>query len=103
MPANPKYLTASRWQRFAKISAGILGGYFASMSIHIAAAAWFNHVNTIITAAYSGFIVWVVFMLLAFLSRNGWFVWLLYLAITVLMTTVAYLGKSYNPNFLQHG
>src|SRR5262245_25416038 len=100
MPANPKHLTRSPWQRFAKISAGILGGYMVSMSIHLALAAWFDHVTVIITGAFSGFILWVAFMLLAFLSRNGWRVWLLYIFITVALTGIALLGKSYNPNFL---
>lgn len=103
MPANPKYLTASPWQRFAKISAGILGGYLVSMSLHLALAAWLDHVNVIITGTYSGFILWVVFMTLAFLSRNGWRLWLLYLLITAVLTGIALLGKSFNPNFLQHG
>jgi Ca2+/Na+ antiporter len=102
MPANSKYLTASRAQRFAKISAGILGGYFVSMSIFLALAAWFNHVNIIISGAFAGFILWVTFMLLAFLSKNGWLAWLLYLLITVVFVAVAYLGKTYNPHFLGH-
>src|SRR5687768_17170792 len=63
MPANPKYLTASRTQRFAKISAGILGGYCVSMSILLALAAWLNHTNVIISGAFAGFILWVTFML----------------------------------------
>lgn len=103
MPAKEKYLTASPWQRFAKISAGILGGYLVSMSIHLALASWFDHVNMLITATFSGFIVWVVFMALAFLSRNGWRAWLLYLLIATVFTVIAYLGKSYNPNFMHHG
>lgn len=103
MPANAKYLTTSPWQRFAKISAGILGGYFVSMAVHLALVAWFNHVNMIITTAFTGFILWVVLMLLAFLSRNGWRAWLLYLFITGVFVGVALLGKSYNPDFLKHG
>lgn len=102
MPANPKYLTASRTQRFAKISAGILGGYCVSMSILLALAAWLNHVNVIISGAFAGFILWVTFMLLAFLSKNGWRAWLLYLLASVVFVTVAYLGKTYNPHFLGH-
>lgn len=103
MPANPKYLTASPIQRFAKISAGILGGYLVSISLHLALASWFDHVNVIISGTFSGFIIWVAFMTLAFLSRNGWRAWLLYLLISVVLIAIAYLGKSYNPNFLRHG
>lgn len=103
MPAKEKYLTASPWQRFAKISAGILGGYLVSMSIHLALASWLDHVNVLITATFSGFIIWVGFMSLAFLSRNGWRVWMLYLLISIVFTVIAYLGKSFNPNFMDHG
>ncbi|MGC3945506.1 MAG: hypothetical protein QM762_13485 [Chryseolinea sp.] len=103
MPAKEKYLTASPWQRFAKISAAIVGGYLLSMSIHLALASWFNHVNVLITATFSGFIVWVAFMTLAFLARNGWRIWLLYLVLTAVFTTIALLGKSFNQNFMHHG
>ena len=36
MPANKKYLTKSTSQRFAKISAGLDGGYMVTESRHIA-------------------------------------------------------------------
>jgi hypothetical protein len=103
MPANAKYLTASLWQRFAKISAGILGGYFVSVSLHQAIAAWVNHINVIITSSFSGFILWAVLMILTFLDRNGWRVWLIYVLLTALFSLIAYSGKLFNPNFLHHG
>ena len=100
MPANPKHLTASPWQRAGKISAGILGGYFVSAAVHLAFAAWFNHVNVLITSTFSGFILWVALMVLAFLARSGWRVWLLYMALTFLFGAIAWMGKMYNPNFM---
>jgi hypothetical protein len=103
MPANAKYLTTSPWQRFAKISAAIVGGYGVTMSLHVALAAWSNHVNVLITTTFSGFILWTVVMILAFLSKNGWRVWLICLLLTMVFTAIAYLGKFYNPTFLQHG
>jgi ABC-type Na+ efflux pump permease subunit len=100
MPANAKYLTTSPWQRFAKISAGILGGYLLSMSIHLALASWVHHVNVIITMTFTGFIVWVVFMILAFLAKSGWKIWGLYLFLALAFAVIAYAGKIYNPYFL---
>ncbi len=100
MPANSKYLTTSPWQRFAKISAGILGGYFVAMAIHMAFAAWMKHTNVIITATYSGFIVWVGFMIVAFYAKNGWKIWGLYLLLTVLFSIITWLGKIYNPHYM---
>jgi hypothetical protein len=101
MPANAKYLTTSPWQRFGKISASILGGYMVAMSFHMALAAWVNHVNVLITSTFSGFILWASLMILAFLSKSVWRIWLLYLLLTILFTAVSYLGKFYNPDFLQ--
>lgn len=97
MPANPKYLTQSKWQRFAKISAAILGGYLVSVSFHLALASWFNHVNIIITMAFTGFILWVALMIMAFLAKNGWKIWGIYLLLTLLFYSLIHLGQLYNP------
>ena len=97
MPANPKYLTQSKTQRFAKISAAILGGYFVSVSFHLALAAWFDRGTVIITSAFSGFIIWVTLMVIAFLAKNGWKIWAIYLLLTIVLSAVVYLGKINNP------
>ena len=97
MPANPKYLTQSKWQRFAKITAAILGGYFVSVSFHLALAAWFNRADILITMAFSGFILWVVLMVTTFLAKNGWKIWGLYILLTLFFALFIYLGQTYNP------
>lgn len=97
MPANPKYLTHSKWQRFAKITAAILGGYFVSVTFHLALACWFNRANVLITMAFTGFILWVTLMVIAFLAKNGWKIWGIYLFITLLFALLIYVGKTYNP------
>ncbi len=84
MPANPKYLTQCKWQRFAKITAAILGGYLVSMSFHLALTTLFNRADVVITMAFSGFILWVILMVIAFLAKNGWKIWLIYLGLTIL-------------------
>ena len=45
MPANKKYLTPSPWQRFAKISAAILGGLIVALMFHLALASWFDRLE----------------------------------------------------------
>lgn len=100
MPANKKYLNTSGWQRFAKISAGFLGGYMVSMSLHLALAVWFNPVNVIITMTFSGFLLWMLLMVLAFLGKNGWMVWLYYLLMTAGFSSILFLGQNFNPQFL---
>tara|TARA_R110002096_G_scaffold383945_1_gene577905 strand:- start:283 stop:582 length:300 start_codon:yes stop_codon:yes gene_type:complete len=96
MPANPKYLS-SNWQRFAKISAGFIGGYFVTISFHLAISFFLNHANVMITSTYSGFILWAVLMILAFIAKNGWKIWAIYLLITFLFSIIIYFGKIYNP------
>ncbi|URC13876.1 hypothetical protein [Flavobacterium sp. B183] len=97
MPANPKYLTQSKWQRFAKITAAILGGYFVSVTFHLALAAWFSRADILMTMAFSGFILWVALMVVAFLAKNGWKIWGIYILITFLFSLLIYLGQTYNP------
>jgi Ca2+/Na+ antiporter len=97
MPANPKYLTQSKWQRFAKITAAILGGYFVSITFHLALASWFNRANVLMTMAFSGFILWVTLMVVAFLAKSGWKIWGIYILLTLVFSLFIYLGQTYNP------
>tara|TARA_R110002049_G_scaffold21357_3_gene77946 strand:+ start:223 stop:519 length:297 start_codon:yes stop_codon:yes gene_type:complete len=98
MPANPKHLS-SNWQRFAKLSAGFLGGYFVTITFHMALAYWINHTNVIITLTYTGFILWVTLMIIAFLAKNGWKIWGVYLLAGIIFSFIIYLSKMYNPLF----
>ncbi len=95
MPANSKYLTKSGWQRFAKISAAILGGYLLTMAFHLTLALWLDRPTVLITAAFSGFIVWAGLMIFAFMSKNGWKIWGIYLGLTVIFSAIIYLDKFY--------
>lgn len=97
MPANPKYLTPAFWPRFAKITAAILGGYFVSVTFHLALASWFNRADVLMTMAFSGFILWVVLMVLAFLAKSGWKIWGIYILLSLVFSLLIYLGQTYNP------
>lgn len=98
MPANPKYLTTNKWQRFAKISAGILGGYLVSLAIHLALAQWFpNHENVLITFEFSLFLLWIVLLILPFLFNNGWKIWGIYLSVILFCFVTIYFGRIYHP------
>lgn len=97
MPANQKYLTQSKTQRFAKVTAAILGSYFVSISFHLALAAWFDRPKIIMTMGITGFVVWVALMVVAFLAKNGWKIWGIYLLLTLLFFLIIYLGQTYNP------
>ncbi|SFW26280.1 hypothetical protein SAMN02927921_00807 [Sinomicrobium oceani] len=95
MPANKKYLTASASQRFAKITAGFLGGYMVTVTLHIALAYWVDHVNVLMTLRFMGFLLWCILFLLAFLVKNGWKIWGVYLLLTLVFSAGIYLGKIY--------
>ena len=92
MPANTKYLTASKWQRFGKITAGILGGYFVAQTAHLALAAYLDHVMVLITSIFSMFILWAVLIILAFLAKSALKIWGLYLGLSILFSVLIYLA-----------
>jgi hypothetical protein len=92
MPANKKYLTQSPWQRFAKISAAILGGLMVAVTFHMALASWLDHVSIIITSTFTAFIMWAILMVVAFLAKNGWKIWGLYLLVSAALGVVYYFG-----------
>lgn len=98
MPANSKYLTTNPWQQFAKISAGIVGGYIISSLLHIALALWLPEPKVILaTSIYTIFIVWGALMIVPFLFKNGWLVWLVYLGLSLLLALAIYFGKLNSP------
>ncbi|UZR98512.1 hypothetical protein [Chondrinema litorale] len=99
MPANPKYLTKSKTQRFSKISAAILGGFLVAASFHLSIAAWLGHKQSLfMTYSFTLFILWTVLMFVAFLAHNGWKIWIWYGGITIIFSLLIYLGTVYNPS-----
>ncbi|MBD8490701.1 hypothetical protein IFO69_18255 [Echinicola sp. CAU 1574] len=97
MPANKKYLTTSKTQRFAKITAGFFGGYAVTVSLFMAIGFWLNHIHVLTTLRFGGFMLWATLFLLAFLFKNGWKAWGVYLLITVLFSGVIFISKIYHP------
>jgi len=92
MPAKQKYLS-SPGQRALKISAGLLGGYFLSTAIHLAAARIpFIGINLLVSGTFTGFLLWAICMIIAFLARNGWVIWGIYLFLSIVFTGIAYQG-----------
>ncbi|WP_431165989.1 hypothetical protein [Tenacibaculum halocynthiae] len=98
MPANTKYLTKSPSQQFAKVSAGVLGGYIISALLHMVLALWLPYSKEImVTSIFSTFIVWCAFLIIPFLFKNGWKAWALYLNISLLLYIAYYFGNQNNP------
>ena len=98
MPANPKYLTTSPWQQFAKISAGVIGGYIVTALLHMCLALWIPYSKEVlITSIYTHFIIWCVLLIVPYLFKNGWKDWGLYVIISILLFGIYYLGNQQNP------
>lgn len=83
MPANPKYLTTSKWQRFAKLSAALIGSFLVTASLHLAAAACTSPKVILKTAQFSMFMVWAALMFVPYLMNNGWKCWFLFIGLTI--------------------
>ena len=93
MPANKKYLSSPR-QRALKITAGILGGLIITILFHNAFASLLEEKGwLIITSAYSSFLVWALLMVIAFMSKNGWKIWGIYLSLIILFSITIYFNK----------
>ena len=74
MPAKREYLTTNG-QRALKITAGLIGGYVLAAALHLMMGVLLPYrTEVILTGAFSIFILWVTFMVLAFLARNGWLI-----------------------------
>ncbi|BFP40767.1 hypothetical protein FGF1_16120 [Flavobacteriaceae bacterium GF1] len=93
MPANAKYLS-SGGQRFLKTTAGILGGFIVTILFHNAIGTLLESKGgLIITTGYTSFILWAALMVVAFMVKNGWKIWGIYLLIIVLLGAVIFLNK----------
>lgn len=93
MPANPKHLS-STGQRILKITAGILGGFILTILFHNTIGAVLEEKGVIImTSAYSSFILWAALMVVAFLAKNGWKIWGVYLCLIAVFGLIIFLNK----------
>lgn len=85
MPANKKYLS-SPFQRFLKITAGFFAGYMLMLAFHNFMTLFCERKNIVMLSGFSGYIIWAILLLLAFLSKNGWYIWGIYLCLTLLLS-----------------
>ncbi|MCF0075490.1 hypothetical protein LZD49_33745 [Dyadobacter sp. CY261] len=93
MPAKKEYLT-NRGQRALKTTAGLFGGYFLAVAVHmLLAVALPYRMEIILTGAFSVFLLWTALMIIAFLMRSGWIVWGIYLLSIIFCAAGIYLLK----------
>lgn len=94
MPAQKKYLSKSPFERLLKISAGFVGGYMVTESLHMAFAVWTHTGNALMTLRFAGFILWACLFIVALIARQGWKIWLIYLALTMAFGALVYCGTN---------
>ncbi|MEZ0452252.1 hypothetical protein ACR78Z_23580 [Sphingobacterium thalpophilum] len=90
MPANKKYLSTP-FQRFLKITAGFIGGYIVMLSFHVLLTTFFEKKDVVITAGFTGYLLWAILLLFAFLSKNGWKIWGIYLLLAAVFSLPYFL------------
>ncbi len=53
------------------------------LSLHLLLTHLFEQERVIITAFITGYILWAVLLIVAFLCKNGWKIWGIYLALSI--------------------
>ena len=72
MPANPKYLNKSPWHQFAKITAGVIGGYIITALIHLCLPLFLPYPKEVlITSIFTVFMVWCLFLIFIYKWLEG--------------------------------
>lgn len=90
MPANKKHFSTTG-QRVLKISAGLLGGYGVSLSFFIALYSLTNFSGVLYTFLFGGFLLWAALLVCAFIFKNGWKAWGLYLLLCLIFSGLAFV------------
>ena len=81
-------------QRLLKVTAGILGGFIVTILFHNAIGSMLEFKGgLIITTGYTAFILWAALMVIAFMFKNGWKIWGIYLLCIVLLGIIIYFNK----------
>ncbi len=88
MPANKKHLTKSPWLRLVKILVGTIGGYTVMFTFHLLMCKIFPQKDVIVTTFITGYILWAILLLMAFLAKNVWKVFTLYLLLTLIFSAI---------------
>ena len=70
----------------SRILAGVVGGYTVMFSFHMLLAIIFPKENVIATSFFTGYILWAILLLTAFLVKNVWKVWGVYAGLTLLFS-----------------
>ncbi|MEK6512037.1 hypothetical protein [Myroides odoratimimus] len=84
MPANKKHLESSVIQRILKITAGLFGGFLVSTTFHMFLMYFFPSHPIYTTMFVTGYVLWAILFIMAFIIGNGYKIWLAYIVLTLL-------------------
>lgn len=88
MPANKKHLTKSGWTKLSKILAGTVGGYLLTISLHAALTRLFPVDKVMVTSFITGYLLWATLLLVAFLIKQAWKTWVIYVGLIALFSVL---------------
>jgi VIT1/CCC1 family predicted Fe2+/Mn2+ transporter len=98
MPANKKYLTTSIWQKSAKITAGVFGGYVIAALFHMIATLLIPyHKEVLITSIFSLFLLWIILLILPYVFKNGFKVLMMYILVIIVLFSAYQFLNHKNP------
>lgn len=93
MPAKKKYLS-SNFDRFLKITSGIIGGSSLATLLHFVFGIFINDKPALFTTMfYTFFLLWVFFFLLSFMFKKAWKSWLFYLVSSGFCLAIIFIFK----------
>ncbi|MDR2223661.1 MAG: hypothetical protein LBE34_13165 [Flavobacteriaceae bacterium] len=78
MPANKKHLETSLVERFLKITGGLIGGFLVSITFHLFLMYFFPSPPIYTTMFVTGYLLWAILFIVAFLINKAYKVWLIY-------------------------
>ncbi|MDR0229602.1 MAG: hypothetical protein LBI72_11175 [Flavobacteriaceae bacterium] len=78
MPANKKHLETSIVERILKITAGLIGGFLVSVTFHLFLMYFLPSPPIYTTMFATGYLLWAILFILAFLANKGYKIWLIY-------------------------
>tara|TARA_R110000751_G_scaffold79118_1_gene159538 strand:- start:1112 stop:1414 length:303 start_codon:yes stop_codon:yes gene_type:complete len=96
LPANSKYLTSSPVQRAIRLLTGFVGGYLVTTLLHLIAAAYISKSVILITFTFSGFIIWAVLFIVAYIPKKAWQASLTYFGVTGVLALILFFTNTYN-------
>lgn len=97
MPANSKYLTTSRAQRFVRLLTGFVGGYAITTLVHLLAASYLSKSIVLITFTFSGFILWAVLFITAYIPKKTCQAVVIYTGISLVLGMLLFCVPANQP------